>query len=152
MASDMQYSSHKKFIKQHFLCLTKEIDSQSSNYDKILLLGDFNSESTKETMKTFCQIQKSWKFLLWVTYSLQTNPVVCKTLPHLKQAYATFIKWQSQFLKHFSKKQSPKIISYQNYKNSNKSFFQEHLLDELSKISHNDRNLHTFKKKLSFEY
>ena len=45
---------------------------QSSNYDNILLLEDFNSEPTKETKENFCQIhnlknlitnllQKSWK-------------------------------------------------------------------------------------------
>ena len=48
------YNSHKKFIKEHLTCLNKKIDSQSSNYDNILIVGDFNSEPTKETMETFC--------------------------------------------------------------------------------------------------
>ena len=58
------YYSDKKFVKECLTCLVKEIDSQSSNYDNILLIGDFNSEATEETMENLLlstKPQKSYK-------------------------------------------------------------------------------------------
>ena len=47
------YDSQKKFVKEHLTCLTRETDSQSSDQDSILLLGDFNSEPTENLWKPF---------------------------------------------------------------------------------------------------
>ena len=48
------YNPHKTMIKGYLEYISKEIDSHSSKYDNFLLLGDFNSESTEEAMKSFC--------------------------------------------------------------------------------------------------
>ena len=48
------YNPHKTMIKGYLEYINKEIDSYSSKY--FLLLGDFNSEPTKEAIKSFCQI------------------------------------------------------------------------------------------------
>ena len=53
-------------------------------------------------------------------------------------------------LQAFFKKQSPKIMSYRNCKNNNKSCFQEQLLDRLDKICQSDINIDAFRKNLSF--
>ena len=50
-------------IKEYLEYISKEIDSHSLKYNNFLLLGDFNSESTEEAMKSFCQIH-SFKNLL----------------------------------------------------------------------------------------
>ena len=57
-------------IKGYFEYNSKDIDSYSSKYDNFLLLGDFNSESTKEAMKSFSQIY-NFKNLL-------DKPACCK--------------------------------------------------------------------------
>ena len=43
-------------VKGYLEYISNEIDSHSSKYDNFLLLGDFNSETTEEAMKSFCQI------------------------------------------------------------------------------------------------
>ena len=53
-------------------------------------------------------------------------------------------------LQAFFKKQSPKIMSHGNYKNNNKSYFQEQLLDLLDKTCQSDINIDAFQKNLSF--
>ena len=43
-------------IKGYLECISKKIDSNSSKYDIFLLLRDFNSKPSAETMKSPCQI------------------------------------------------------------------------------------------------
>ena len=45
-------------IKGYLECISKKIDSNSSKYDIFLLLRDFNSKPSAETMKSPCQIHK----------------------------------------------------------------------------------------------
>ena len=103
--------------------MTKEIDSQFSNYDNILLLGDFNSEPTKETKETFCQI-RSLKNIIKVLKNPE-NPIMIELLLTTKLSsfqnsttyeagLRNFHKMTVGILKAFSKKQSPKIILYRN--------------------------------------
>ena len=42
--------------------IEKEIDSLSSQYENIILLGDFNCELKEETLSTFCEVH-SLKYL-----------------------------------------------------------------------------------------
>ena len=49
------YNPHKHFIKEHLDHLSKEIDYFISNYDNIIIIGDFNYEPSEDLMKNFCQ-------------------------------------------------------------------------------------------------
>ena len=40
--------------------ISKDIDLHSSKYDDFLLIGDFNSEPAEKTMKSFCQMLKTY--------------------------------------------------------------------------------------------
>ena len=51
------YNPHKTMITEY---ISKEIDPHSSKYDNFLLIGDFNFEPTEETMKSFCQMLKTY--------------------------------------------------------------------------------------------
>ena len=48
------YNSHKTLVRDSLECISKEIDSLSTKYNNILLLGDFKSKPTEEAMTTFC--------------------------------------------------------------------------------------------------
>ena len=122
------YNPQKKLIKEHLACVTKEIDSQSSNYDNILLLGDFNSEPTEETMENFCQIHNLKNLVHDPTcFKNPENPTMIDLFltnkPRCFQNSITFETGLSDFhkmtitvLKMFFQKQSPKIITYRDYK------------------------------------
>ena len=48
------YNSHKNNMGNNLKALSDFLDSHSSTYEKILILGDFNVEADDQNMKTFC--------------------------------------------------------------------------------------------------
>ena len=48
------YNPHKNNIGNHIKALSDFLDSHSSTYEKVLVLGDFNVEADDQNMKTFC--------------------------------------------------------------------------------------------------
>ena len=152
------YNPQKKLIKEHLACVTKEIDSQSSNYDNILLLGDFNSEPTEETMENFCQIHNLKNLVHDPTcFKNPENPTMIDLFltnkPRCFQNSITFETGLSDFhkmtitvLKMFFQKQSPKIITYRDYKTYDKNRFQEQLLHQFEKKSPEERKLENLQK------
>ena len=48
------YNPNKNNIGNHLKALSGFLDSHSSTYEKILILGDFNIEVDDQNMKTFC--------------------------------------------------------------------------------------------------
>ena len=47
------YNPHKNNIGSHVKTLSEFLDSDSSTYEKVLILGDFNVEVDDQNMKTF---------------------------------------------------------------------------------------------------
>ena len=47
------YNPHKNNIGNHLKSLSVFLDSNSSTYEKVLILGDFNVEIDDQNMKTF---------------------------------------------------------------------------------------------------
>ena len=48
------YNPHKNNIGNYLKALSDFLDSYSSTYEKVLILGDFNVEVDVQNMKTFC--------------------------------------------------------------------------------------------------
>ena len=48
------YNPHKNNIGNHLKALSDFLDSHSSTYEKLLILGDFNIEADDQNMNTFC--------------------------------------------------------------------------------------------------
>ena len=48
------YNPHENNIGNHFKELSDFLDSHSSAYEKVLILGDFNVESNDQIVRTFC--------------------------------------------------------------------------------------------------
>ena len=61
-------------FKRCFEYNSKEIDSHSSMYDNFLLIGNFDSEPTEETMKSFSQIH-SFRSLLDKLNTTKAPPI-----------------------------------------------------------------------------
>ena len=49
------YNPDKKNISNFLTHISKELDRFLPKYENLLLLGDFNSETTENDMKTFCE-------------------------------------------------------------------------------------------------
>ena len=47
------YNPHRRFISNHLIDIGKKLDLLSTNYDNILLLGDFNVEVENNFLKEF---------------------------------------------------------------------------------------------------
>ena len=69
-----KYNPLKTLVKDCLECISKEIDSFSTNYDNVLLLGDFNSEPTEET---FYQLHNLKRLLHEPTYYKNLNKSSC---------------------------------------------------------------------------
>ena len=63
------YNPHKNNIGNHLKVLSNFLDSHSSTYKKVLILGDFNVEADDQNMKTFCH-----------SYSLTTADMLQKSI------------------------------------------------------------------------
>ena len=50
------YKPHTTTKSRHLKDVSKENVSPASQHENVILLGDFNSELTEESMSTFCQV------------------------------------------------------------------------------------------------
>ena len=69
------YIPHNADISSHMNCMGKAIDSLSSRYENVLLIGDLNVEVSEMSMKDFCDIY-SFKNLIKerTCFKNPTNP------------------------------------------------------------------------------
>ena len=66
------HNSSKVLIGQHYKLLSKNLDLQSSKYERFVFVDDFNVRMEKEAIKDFCNLYR--------LISLKTNQLVTKTL------------------------------------------------------------------------
>ena len=52
------YNPHKSSISNHFMNLSKIINTNSSRYDKYLYIGNLNSETSETVLRNFCDLYK----------------------------------------------------------------------------------------------
>ena len=131
------YNPHKTMIKGYLKCISKEIDSHPSKYDNFLLLGDFNSESTEEAMRSFCQIYNFKNLIDKPTcYKNTTNPLcidlILTNRPRsfqnscmFKTGLFNFHKMTLTVLKSSFAKQKPRILNYHDYRFFNNTLFRD---------------------------
>ena len=139
------YNPHKNSISTHIDFLRRELDLHSSNYENFILLGDFNSEMTDTNLKDFCCKLYNLKNLIKKP-TCSKNPENPKTIDlmltnrprsfcnsdTLETGLSDFKKLTVTVLKTFFIKQSPKVISYWNYKSFSNDPFRTDLINEIS--------------------
>ena len=117
-------------------CISREIDSFSTKYDNVLLLGDFKSEPTEETKTTYCQVHNLKRLIHEPTCYMNLNKSSCidliiTNIPKSFQNSRTFETALSDFHKaaltvlKISFKTKLKALNYCRYEFYNSKFFRE---------------------------
>ena len=135
------YNSHKNSISTQIDFLRRELALHSSNYENFILLGDFNSEMTDANLKDFCNLYLLKNLIKKPTcFKNPENPktidLILTNRPRsfcnsdtLETGLSDFHKLTVTVLKTFFKKQSPKVISYRNYKKFSDDLFRNDLIN-----------------------
>ena len=138
------YNPHRRFISNHLIDIGRNLDLLSTNYDNILLLGDFNAEVENNFLKEFCDLY-GMKSLIRIptSYENPANPTcIDLMLTNSNQSFqiscaietrlSDFHKMIVTVLKIYFQKREAKVINYRDcLKFSNEEFRQQVLKDIL---------------------
>ena len=114
-------------------------------YDKILLLGYFNVEANEKPMEEFCLVNnfehlikrptcfKNIENPSCIDFILTNSPKSFQNTCTIDTGLSDFHHMVITVLKTSFKKQSPKIITYRDYKSFSNEVFRNELLNELSR-------------------
>ena len=127
------YNLHKATISSFLKDIEKKINSLSSEYENIILLGDFNYEFKEETRSTFCEVHNLKNLIKEPTsFKNPEKPTIVdlilinkpKCFQHsctYETSISDFHKMNITAMKVIFKKQKLKIIFYRNYNNFDKT-------------------------------
>ena len=123
------YNPHKNSIGNHLDRISKSLHLLSSEYEKMIFLGDFNVTDDEHYMKSFCENYGLKNLIRQPTcYKNPSNPawidLILTNVPHNFQSTCVVDTGLSDFYlmtltvmrKSFNKYQ-PKVINYRTYKN-----------------------------------
>ena len=135
------YNPHKNNITTH---LDRSLDTFSSDYEKFIILGDFNVEINENQMKSFCGNYDLTNLIKEPTcYKNPTNPTCidlifykCTSAFHsiyvVETGLSDFYLMTMTVMRKSFKKYQPSIISYRSYKKFSNAAFRETLIKKLS--------------------
>ncbi len=122
--------------------LSRVIDYYSTKYDRIVIMGDFNSEPCDEPIETFCGSYNLYNLVKEETCfkgSPKCYDLILTNCKHNFQntfavttGFSDFHKMTVTVLKTEFVKADPIKINYRNYKNYNHLEFSNELLSELN--------------------
>ena len=124
----------------------------SANYDNLLLMGDFNANTSELNMKDFCD-SYGFKSLIKVPICfknpenpscidliLTNNPLSFQSSDEIETGLSDFHKMIVTVMKGTYQKLDPKIIHYRDYNTFCNDSFREHLLSALVMENFNKNN------------
>ena len=123
------YNSNKCFIKDYLSEISTHLDTLITDYENLIIMGDFNSELTETHMADFCNTYDLSNLIKDATCYKNPNNPSCidliltnknKLFQHsnaLETGLSDFHKLTVSVLKMTYKKLKPKVIMYRNYKN-----------------------------------
>ena len=139
------YNPDRNNISAHLVRLSKSLDVFSSNYNKLLLLGDFNVGVDENHMKYFCENYDLKSLIKQPTCYKNPDCPTCIDLmltnvPRSFQSTCVIETGLSDFhlmtltvLRKIFKKFQPKLIKYRSYKTFSNEAYRETLINNLSK-------------------
>ena len=139
------YNPHKNSIGNHLDRISESLDLLSSDYEKMIFLGDFNVTDDEHHMKSFCENYGLKNLIRQPTcYKNPSNPVcidlILTNAPRSFQSTCLVETGLSDFhlmtltvIRKSFKKYQPKIINYRSYKNFSNEKYRETLINNLSK-------------------
>ena len=126
---NFSYKPHKSLIGNHLDAVSKTLDLHSSTYDKIILLGDFNTEIDEQHMQSFCDKYSLKSLIRQPTYYKNFEKptfidLILTNMPRSFQSTCVIETGLSDFYlmtltvmrKNF-RKIKPSIINYRSYNN-----------------------------------
>ena len=138
------YNLHKNNIGNHLKALSDFLDSHSSTYEKVLILGDFNVQADYQNMKTFRDSYSLTSLIKRPTcYKNPSHPkcidLILTNVPRNFQTTCVIETRLSVFhlmtltvMRKSFKKLKPSVMNYSSYKNFSNEIFRESLLEKLS--------------------
>ena len=128
---------------RHLEHLRRSLDFHSANYDNLLLMGDFNVNTSELNMKDFCD-SYGFKSLIKVPTCfknpenpscidliLTNNPLSFQNSGVIETGLSDFHKMIVTVMKTTYQKLDPKITHYRDYNTFCNDNFREHLLSAL---------------------
>ena len=151
------YNPQESNISRFLSCLNKNLGHYMPHYDNVILIGDFNSEMSDESLKDFCSLNNLYSLIKSPTcFKSVDNPscidLILTNRKYNFQSSTTIETGLSDFhhltltiMKTSFRKKPPKVIRYRNYKNYNHKNYRNDLNIsfanvDLNNIPHNDFN------------
>ena len=137
---------NKHNISKHIEALSKSSDFFSSNYENVLLMGDFIAGLDNAVLKDFCNSYNLTNLISKATcYKNPNNPsfidLLLANFPKcfqnscvIETGLSDFRKMVVTVMKKNLRKLEPKIINYRNYRYLSNDRFREKVTSELSKV------------------
>ena len=152
------YNPNRNAVDIHLEASSDFLDFQSSSYNNIIILGDFNVGVEEPHMKTFCKSYSLQNIIKQHTcYKNSSRPtcidLVLTNVPRRFQSTSVIETGLSDFhlttltvMKKSFKKFQPRIINYRSYKHFLNDTFRKDLIDKLpnEKFVINDDGLKKF--------
>ena len=139
------YNPHVHSIGNHLDRISESLDLLSSDYEKMIFLGDCNVTDYVHHMKSFCENYGLKNLIRQPTcYKNPGNPVcvdlILTNVPRSFQSICVVETGLSNFhlmtltvMRKSFKKYQPKMINYRSYKNFSNEKYRETLINNLSK-------------------
>ena len=139
------HNPHKNSIGKHVDRISKYLDLLSSDYEKMMFLGDLNVTDDEHHMKSFCENYGLKNLIRQPTcYKNPINPVcidlILTNVPRSFQSTCVVQTGLSDFhlmiltvIRKSFKKYQPKTINYRSHKNFSNENYGEMLINDLSK-------------------
>ena len=137
------YNPNKHSIQNYLAELGKSIDELLVFYDNLLIMGDFNSELSEVSMKTFCEGYSLINLIKDPTCFKHISNPTCIDLiltnksslfqhsRFVETGLSDFHQMTITVMKMSYQKLKPKIIAYRNYNNFNNEHFRSDLINTL---------------------
>ena len=140
------YNPQKDMLRSHLDSISRKLNELCLKYENFILIGDFNSEMTEESMQIFCDtynlkslvkeptcfknVEKPSCIDLILTNKIKSFQNTCV----LETGLSDFHKLISTTMKSTFRKQAPQLIHYRNYKRFNNDDFQSILVHQLNAL------------------
>ena len=155
MLINRSYNPHKAEIGNHLAALTSFLNVNSTKYEKILILGDFNIEINDPKMQTFCEMYNFNKSLIkqptcyknpekpsCIDFILTNVPRIFQSTCVIETGLSDFHLMTVTVMRKTFKKVRPRIINYRSFKHFSNENFRISLEKKLSwevYVNNNDR-------------
>ena len=149
MALVLFLNSHWRFISNHLIDIGKNLDLLSTNYDNILLSGDFTAEIENNFLKEFCDLHGMKSLVRIPTcYKNPANPTCIDLMLTnsnrsfqnsctIETGLSDFHKMIVTVLKIYFQKREAKVINYRDYRNFSNEEFRQQVLKDILKATQN---------------